>query len=62
MELRINQLLERNENVANLYRDMLIDHYGEAGNEIRHAEAFELNELGRQVSVEELKALFPGIE
>lgn len=63
MELRVSQLLERNENIADLYRDLLIDLYGEEqGRAIRHAEAFELNELGRQVSVEELKELFPGIE
>lgn len=63
LELRIDQLLERNENIANLYRDHLIDLYGQqSGSSIQHAEAFELNELGRQVSVDELKALFPGFD
>lgn len=63
MEMRIDQLLERNEEVADLYRDLLIDLYGEQnGSAIRHAEAFQLNELGRQVSLEELKEMFPGIE
>jgi LmbE family N-acetylglucosaminyl deacetylase len=63
LELRINQLLERNENIADLYRDLLIDLYGQSsGSSIQHAEAFELNELGRQVSVDELKTLFPGFD
>lgn len=63
LRLRIDQLLERNVNMAELYREMLIDLYGEEeGSAIRHAEAFQLNELGRQVSLEELKELFPAIK
>ncbi|MFN7138707.1 MAG: PIG-L family deacetylase [Limisphaerales bacterium] len=46
--------------VANRFRPELIDWYGEEkGNQIQHAEAFELCEYGRQPSKEELKRLFP---
>ena len=51
---------KRNEDVANLYRDRLIALYGrEAGQKVKYAEAFQLTQYGRQVSVEELKRLFP---
>ena len=58
------QLLEmvkkRSETVAEKYRDRLIALYGkEVGQRVKYAEAFQLSQYGRQVSVEELKALFP---
>lgn len=60
MELRLNNFKERNENIANRYRDLLVELYGkERGSGFRYAEAFELSELGRQVTAEELKSLFP---
>lgn len=60
MELRMNNLVERNVNIANRFREQLNELYGEeAGSAIRHAEAFQLSEFGRQVSVEELKSMFP---
>lgn len=63
MKIRLNDFKELNENIANRYRDHLIELYGEKrGSAIRYAEAFELSEYGRQVSVEELKNLFPGFE
>ena len=63
MESRVDDFMERNENIANEYRDLLIELYGEErGANVEYAEAFELSELGRQVSAEELKALFPSFE
>lgn len=60
MEMRINEIKERFENQADTYRDQLIELYGsEAGQDIRYAESFELSQYGRQVSLEELKTLFP---
>jgi N-acetylglucosamine malate deacetylase 1 len=51
---------QRSAAVADLYRDRLVELYGEEkGRGIRYAEAFELSEYGRQASVEELKRLFP---
>src|SRR2546427_647244 len=51
---------KRNEDVANQYRDRLIALYGrEAGQKVKYAEAFQLTQYGRQVSVDELKRLFP---
>ena len=50
----------RNSDVANLYRERLVQLYGEgAGRRIRYAEAFELSEYGGQLPVDELKKLFP---
>ncbi len=40
-------------------RAALVKRYGEAGQKIQHAEAFELCEYGRRVSVDELQKLFP---
>ncbi|UJH90166.1 hypothetical protein LZ575_14785 [Antarcticibacterium sp. 1MA-6-2] len=49
--------------VADKYRDRLVELYGsEKGQKIKYAEAFELCQYGRQVSVEELKLLFPTFE
>jgi hypothetical protein len=46
--------------VANQYRDRLVALYGtEVGQKVKYAEAFQLSQYGRQVSMEELKALFP---
>lgn len=54
-----NGLKQRNADVADQYRSLLVSLYGERGRSIRHAEAFELSEYGRQPSTEELKRLFP---
>lgn len=60
MEMRLNEIKKRSERQANMFREKLIELYGEeAGQDIRYAEAFELSQYGRQVSVEELKRLFP---
>lgn len=58
------QLLEnvkrRSEAVANKYRDRLVALYGaEVGQKVKYAEAFQLGQYGRQVTVDELKALLP---
>jgi LmbE family N-acetylglucosaminyl deacetylase len=51
---------QRNEAVADRYRDRLIELYGEEkGNQIQYAEAFELCQYGSQPDVETLKKLFP---
>ncbi len=60
---RYNQVKERiarrDANIANKYRDQLIDLYGEEkGENIEYAEAFEICEYGSQPTMEELKALF----
>lgn len=63
MDLRVGQLIERNVNIADKFREHLIQLYGDqTGSAIRHAEAFQLSEFGRQVSVEDLKQLFPSFE
>jgi LmbE family N-acetylglucosaminyl deacetylase len=54
---------KRNIAVADQYRDRLVALYGaERGKKIQYAEAFELNQYGRQASVDELKKMFPGIQ
>jgi N-acetylglucosamine malate deacetylase 1 len=59
-EFILNGIKQRGEGVANQYRDRLVELYGEEkGRGIRYAEAFELGQYGRQVSVDELKRLFP---
>ncbi len=46
--------------LANRYRDKLIELYGEqVGQKVQYAEAFEICEYGRQPSKEELRRLFP---
>lgn len=58
----LNLAKKRNEDVANQYRDRLLELYGpQKGKQIRYAEAFELCQYGRQPSLEELKKLFPGL-
>ncbi len=63
MRMRIDNLMDRNVNIANRYRQKLVELYGEEiGNSIEYAEAFQLSEFGRQVSQEELKKLFPSFD
>ena len=51
---------QRDAAVANQYRHLLVDYYGEErGNAIQHAEAFEVSEYGSQPTREQLKKLFP---
>lgn len=51
---------QRNTDVANKYRDRLVELYGkEKGTKVRYAEAFELCQYGRQPSLQELLQLFP---
>ncbi len=46
--------------VADQYRDKLIELYGqERGSKVQYAEAFKFNQYGRQVPIEQLKAMFP---
>ncbi|HEY8460666.1 MAG TPA: PIG-L family deacetylase, partial [Blastocatellia bacterium] len=53
-------LIGRNAAVADEYRDLLIQRYGqEQGSQIRYAEAFELCQYGAQPSAAELNELFP---
>ena len=54
---------QRNQAVADRYRDRLIALYGqEKGSRIQYAEAFELCQYGSQPSMEALKKLFPTFE
>lgn len=56
----VNTVKKRSAATADDYRDRLTELYGEErANEIEYAEAFELGQYGRQVSVERLKELFP---
>ena len=51
---------KRMSDIADKYRDRLVELYGrDKGSKFKYAEAFELSEYGRQVTVEELKKLFP---
>ena len=48
------------EKIANQYRDMLIELYGEEkGRGVRYAEAYEGCEYGASLAPEELKEIFP---
>jgi len=59
-EYLLNLFKDRNIEIANKYRARLIELYGnEKGSKIKYAEAFEICQYGRQVSIDELKALFP---
>ena len=50
----------RNGRIADLYRDSLIEWYGQdAGKAVKHAEAYQVCEYGHQPSKAELKKLFP---
>ena len=46
--------------MADQYRSQLIARYGqERGSKVKYAEAFQLNQYGKQVKPEELNTLFP---
>lgn len=63
MQMRISDFRDGDRRIAENYRDQLNKLYGESrGAEIEYAEAFQLGEYGRQVSVEELKKLFPSFD
>jgi LmbE family N-acetylglucosaminyl deacetylase len=56
----IDNVKQRNADVANQYRDLLVKLYGEQkGRAIKYAEAFELNQYGSGATADELKKLFP---
>jgi LmbE family N-acetylglucosaminyl deacetylase len=56
----IDIVKQRNADVANEYRGLLVKLYGEQkGRDIKYAEAFELNQYGRQATADDLKKLFP---
>ena len=63
LRIGVDYLTARDLNIAELYRSKLIELYGEErGSNVVHAEAFQLSEFGRQVSVDDLKLLFPTFE
>jgi LmbE family N-acetylglucosaminyl deacetylase len=45
--------------IANRFREQLTRRYGAAAKDIKHAEAFEICEYGRQPTEEQIRALFP---
>lgn len=56
----LDLMKQRNQAVADQYRNRLIELYGqEKGSKIQYAEAFELCQYGSQPDVETLKKLFP---
>ena len=56
----LDTMKKRNEAVANQYRERLVALYGEErGRKVKYAEAFQLNQYGRQATADELKAMFP---
>ncbi|HXG63601.1 MAG TPA: PIG-L family deacetylase [Blastocatellia bacterium] len=59
-EYLLELVKKRNADVAERYRNRLIELYGEEkGRKIKYAEAFELCQYGSQPSLEDLKKLFP---
>ncbi len=62
-EFLLNLVKKRNEAVADKFRKLLEDLYGnETGSKIKYAEAFELCQYGTQADTETLKKLFPSFE
>ncbi len=58
-----NRLDPRLSKIANLYRDKLIELYGEQqGRQIKYAEAFEVCEYGTPLADDDLSRLFPMIK
>ena len=55
----LNGVKQRNADVANQYRSLLVKLYGaQKGNAVKYAEAFELNQYGSSATVDELKQMF----
>jgi LmbE family N-acetylglucosaminyl deacetylase len=53
-------VVKRHTALADQYRQRLIAQYGkERGQAIKYAEAFQINQYGRQASLDELKRMFP---
>jgi N-acetylglucosamine malate deacetylase 1 len=62
-EYLLDLFKQRNVEVANKYRNRLVELYGkEKAAKIRYAEAFELCQYGRQPSIQELLQLFPNAD
>ena len=56
----LNVVKQRDEALANQYRSQLIALYGEQrGKQVKYAEAFQINQYGRQPSAAELRKMFP---
>ena len=56
----IEGVKQRNVDVANQFRDLLVKLYGEQkGKAIKYAEAFELNQYGANATQDQLKGMFP---
>lgn len=56
----IEGVKQRSADVANQYRNLLVQLYGEQkGRAIKYAEAFELNQYGANATVDQLKGMFP---
>jgi LmbE family N-acetylglucosaminyl deacetylase len=56
----LNMVKQRDEALANQYRAQLIALYGEQrGKQVKYAEAFQINQYGRQPSAAELRKMFP---
>jgi len=56
----IENVKQRNADVANTYRNLLVQLYGDQkGRAIKYAEAFELNQYGGGATVDQLKGMFP---
>ncbi len=59
-QLKQGWFRQRHVNLANSYREKLIELYGpEAGKQVKYAEAFEICEYGRRPNQQELRKLFP---
>lgn len=57
--LKASPLGQRSLDYARLFREELVQRYGEAGQDIRYAEALEACEYGRQLSQDEMAHVFP---
>ncbi len=51
--------LDRSEKLADRFRDQLIERYGDAGEDVTYAEAYEECEYGSDLTAEKQAALFP---